>query len=474
MNKTDLAANINTQWAAIFLEELVASGLHHVCFAPGSRSTPLVLVAGLNPNVTMHRHLDERSAGFFALGLARATNRPVALICTSGTAVANFHPAVIEAFQSHVPLIILSADRPPELRGSGANQTIDQLKLFGDHARMFLEMPVPQEDAPPVVLRHLRTAAARIFAEASVPPAGPVHVNFPFRKPLEPSAQDTSDNNQSLSIADSKGLATPYTEFKRGKLVPTNDQIEWLTDLISAEPNGLIICGPNCPGGSFATGVSKLANLAGYPIVADPLSGVRFSSQDQDSLLLGGYDLLLQAAPEAWPPARAIIRFGDVPTSAALNTYINRSAPTHYLHIRHDGSWADDLHLVRQYWQVDESTLCQEATHALAAKGFSREKALWPEHLTQLEAQLWQTETGYQSESDLYDGSAVSAVLENLPDGAVLFAGNSLAIRHVDAYGRPTGKTSPYSVIVEPVGLTAMSQRPSVSQREPTDRLLPY
>ena len=160
----DLSANPNTQWMAIFVAELARNGLEAVCIAPGSRSTPLTLAFAAQPAVRLYRHLDERSAGFFALGLAKATGRPVALVCTSGTAAANFHPAIIEAYYAHVPLLVLTADRPPELRGSGANQTIDQIKMFGDHVRWAVEAPTPQADGSALVLRHLRTLAARAYA----------------------------------------------------------------------------------------------------------------------------------------------------------------------------------------------------------------------------------------------------------------------------------------------------------------------
>ncbi|HRO90296.1 MAG TPA: thiamine pyrophosphate-binding protein, partial [Promineifilum sp.] len=148
----DLSTNINTRWMAIFVDELARNGLDAVCIAPGSRSTPLTLAFAAQPAIRIYRHLDERSAGFFALGMAKATRKPVALVCTSGTAAANFHPAIIEAYYSHVPLIILTADRPAELRGSGANQTIDQIKMYGDHVRWSVEVPTPDIGSPDVTL----------------------------------------------------------------------------------------------------------------------------------------------------------------------------------------------------------------------------------------------------------------------------------------------------------------------------------
>lgn len=181
-----MESNPNIQWAQLLVAALAQAGLTAVCLAPGSRSTPLTLAFDAHPAVDTHMHLDERSAGFFALGMAIAHDRPVALVCTSGTAVANFLPAIIEAKMSQIPLLILTADRPHELRYSGANQTIDQVKIFGDQVLWSVDLPIPQVDAPKVATRNISVLAARAYAAANGLPKGPVHLNFPFRKPLEP------------------------------------------------------------------------------------------------------------------------------------------------------------------------------------------------------------------------------------------------------------------------------------------------
>ncbi|MFC4551615.1 2-succinyl-5-enolpyruvyl-6-hydroxy-3-cyclohexene-1-carboxylic-acid synthase, partial [Halorussus sp. GCM10023401] len=178
------APNRNTLWARTFVAELEAAGIDAVCLAPGSRSTPLT-VAFAESDLAVFSHLDERSAAFFALGRAKRTGKPTPVVCTSGTAAANFHPAVVEASQARVPMLLLTADRPPELRDSGANQTVDQEKLYGDAVRWYADLAEPEADDRK--LRYLRTTAARAVAEATGVPAGPVHLNFPFRKPLEPT-----------------------------------------------------------------------------------------------------------------------------------------------------------------------------------------------------------------------------------------------------------------------------------------------
>ncbi|HEX6385694.1 MAG TPA: 2-succinyl-5-enolpyruvyl-6-hydroxy-3-cyclohexene-1-carboxylic-acid synthase [Anaerolineae bacterium] len=192
--------NPNIAWATIFVEELARGGLKAVCIAPGSRSTPLALAFDAHPAIQVYLHLDERSAAFFALGQALAADAPVALVCTSGTAAANFYPAIIEARMSQAPLLLLTADRPPELRQSGANQTIDQVKLFGDQVLWFVDVALAEADAPPVARRNLRTLAARALATANGLVKGPVHLNFPFRKPLEPEIGDCPMEHRRLGI----------------------------------------------------------------------------------------------------------------------------------------------------------------------------------------------------------------------------------------------------------------------------------
>jgi len=174
----------NTVWARSLLDELARAGLREVIVAPGSRSTPLVMAAAADERLRVRVHLDERACGFFALGVGKATARPAAVVTTSGTAVANLYPAVVEASQAGVPLIVLSADRPHRLRGADANQAIDQVRIFGTYPRAFFELAEPSLDSR--ALKHLRGLAARAWASACGHGAGPVHINVPFDKPLEP------------------------------------------------------------------------------------------------------------------------------------------------------------------------------------------------------------------------------------------------------------------------------------------------
>lgn len=433
----DLNANPNSHWASIFVDELARSGLEAVCLAPGSRSTPLTLAFAAHPTIRTYRHLDERSAGFFALGMALATNKPVALVCTSGTAAANFHPAIIEAYYSHVPLLVFTADRPAELRQSGANQTIDQFKMFGDHVRWSVEAPTPQADPPAVVLRHMRTLAARAYAAADGIVKGPVHINFPFRKPLEP--EGSANGAGPLAATISPAEAHPYTRFSRGIIRPDEAHVQAVAQIVSEHPNGLIICGPDRYSAGFATAVTSLARRCSYPILADPLSNLRHGPHVKAGPVLGGYHWWLARPGAARPRPDVVLRFGAVATSGVLSAYLNDIAPVYHLHVREDGEWADDLHLTHDYAQADPTPFC-ELLEAKLTESQTHHHPEWAEVFVREEARTWEALNDALSEAAFFDGAAVNLLLERLPDDAILFAGNSLPVRHVDAYSRPSAR----------------------------------
>jgi 2-succinyl-5-enolpyruvyl-6-hydroxy-3-cyclohexene-1-carboxylate synthase len=449
--------NPNTRLAEIFVDELARSGLKAVCVAPGSRSTPLTLAFAAHPAIAVYPHLDERSAAFFALGLALADGTPAAVLCTSGTAAANFFPAAIEARQSQVPLLLLTADRPPELRQSGANQTIDQVKLFGDQVLWFVDVPLPEVDAPEVVVRHWRTLAARAYHRAAGLVKGPVHLNFPFRKPLEPgqplavSSQELGVSSQQLAVGseqlavgsqqpgegeaggEGEGLAAPFTRFSRGVLQPAPEQVAEMAALIEGQERGLIVCGPRCPGGDFPAAVAALSRQSGYPILADPVSGVRFGPHVADTAVLGGYDTYLAGNGPGWPEPEVIIRFGDVPTSNNLNGYLERVVPQQRLYVNESGRWADDSHRTTAYMQVDPAAFCR----ALTAAAESQVKLAWRRQLEETENTCWQA-LAEGLAGEFFDAAAVADLVELLPADCLLFAGNSLPIRHLDQFGRPS------------------------------------
>lgn len=422
--------NPNLLHAWLFVDALAQSGLTAVIISPGSRSTPLTLAFDAHPDIEVFLHLDERSAGFMALGMALELDRPVALVCTSGTAAANYLPAIVEAHMSQVPLLVLTADRPPELRHSGANQTIDQIKLYGDHVLWSVDAPLPQADAPSVAMRNIQTLGARTYAAANGLRKGPVHLNFPFRKPLEPADGNrlSATGNQS-PITDYR---TPITEH--GRLHPTPRQIDQLTGVIEKHPHGLIVCGPRCPGGEFPQAVAALSRQTGYPLLADPISGLRFGAWAADTAVISAYETFLQTDP-GWPEPEIIIRFGAVPISKWLNAWLDRVHPAHRIHIRENGVWADDSHRTTQFLQANETAVCQQLTERLSPRGNEE----WVTAVAQTDGQTWQM-LEQALAKNWFDGAVVAETLAYLPPDSLLFMGNSLPIRHLDQFGRAQTK----------------------------------
>jgi 2-succinyl-5-enolpyruvyl-6-hydroxy-3-cyclohexene-1-carboxylate synthase len=421
--------NANLAACMTFVDELAACGLRHVCIAPGSRNTPLTLAFASHPSIRIHSLLDERGAAFFALGLAMATGRPAAVLCTSGSAVANFFPAVVEAHMSGVPMLVLTADRPHELRHSGANQTIDQIGFFGGYALWSVDMPLPEATPSDLVVRSWRTTAARALAVTNGVRPGVVHLNFPFRKPLEPAADEP------LPTPDS--LHRPHTAITRGRIAPGGDDITALTALVAAHPRGALVCGPTTMNMGFGDplpdAVFAFAEAAGYPIFADPLSRLR----TENPHVIGAYDVMLGNGGPPFTPD-LVLHIGAVPTSAALTAALAAARPLHRVHIAESGVWADDDHRTTWLLQANESIVLRELSRMLP--GRIQKDSGW---LTR-----WQRATRVAERSihaacahDWTDFTAVRTAVDAAPAEARIFVGNSLAVRHVDEFVPATTTT---------------------------------
>ncbi len=415
--------NRNTQWVEIFVDELARSGLESVCLAPGSRNTPLTLAFAQHPDIKTYSHLDERSAGFFALGLALASQKTVALVCTSGTALANFYPAIVEAYQSQVPLLVLSGDRPPELRHSGANQTIDQLKIYGDMVHWFVDVALPEQQPPAVAIRNLRTLANRAMATAQAIPAGVVHLNFPFRKPLEPIAVAGDEWSQTLT---EPRHPTMHTQISATQLSVNLAELNEIAELLNNYPRGLMICGPDINHSDFAEALAILSQKTGYPILADALSTMRFNG-DVDTVQT--YDNFLPHMEAA--PAQVILRFGKLPLSKNLNTYLSQHDFTAYIHVNHDGVWADDAHKITHFIPTSPAAWVQSLNERLTTQA----NQTWLEHWQNYEAQTRHVLQNALAELDDFEAGFVADVIAQIPDESTVFVGNSLPVRHLDQFG---------------------------------------
>ena len=311
------------------VDELARCGLAGACTSPGSRSTPLVLTLARHEGLPVWSHIDERCAGFFALGVAKATGRATAVACTSGTAAANYLPAVIEAHEARVPLIVLTADRPPELRDVGAGQTIDQIKLYGDAVKWFVE--VGTHEATPDRLRWIRALACRAVWTATSGRPGPVHLNIALREPLvlheelgeEPGGGGRADGRPWVSRASAPDGAVEAAEA--------------LVSIVGEGRRGVVVAGRDERGRRLGPAAAAFAQVAGWPLLADPLSGARTGPA-----AVVHWDLLLRH--EAFATATApdvVVRVGDLPTSKSLRAWLARPEIGAQVAIDPEGAWQD-------------------------------------------------------------------------------------------------------------------------------------
>src|SRR5256885_3674733 len=264
--------DVAQSFAATFVDELAVQGVEYACVSPGSRSAPIAMALQRHPKTNVFMQIDERSGSFFGIGLAKARGKPVVLLSTSGTAAAEFHPAVVEAFHSRTPLIVLTADRPPELRDVGANQAIDQQRLFGTAVRWFFD-PGPPVEAPNAA-RLWRRLAARAYAEAL---NGPVHLNLPFREPLVPPPGQ---------VPSPLGESAP--SLAAGRIAPTSQQVSSLAAAVRGSKRPLVIAGQMRDGARLAEGLNRL----GIPLLAEPSSQLR---RAEAGAAVGGPEALLRA-----------------------------------------------------------------------------------------------------------------------------------------------------------------------------------
>ncbi|HEX3213002.1 MAG TPA: 2-succinyl-5-enolpyruvyl-6-hydroxy-3-cyclohexene-1-carboxylic-acid synthase, partial [Actinomycetota bacterium] len=417
------------------MDELARAGVTDACLAPGSRSAPLALALAEHPGVRVHVHLDERSAAFFALGAAKRSGRAVVVLCTSGTAAANFHPAVLEADLARVPLLVLTADRPPELRGTGANQATDQLKLYGSAVRWFCEVGVPGDD--PGAGRYWRSLASRAWAEATGPPAGPVHLNLAFADPLVPLGPPAAAQGARLGGEPAAGRAggAPWTAAPAGVRSAAPGDVAGLAKAVRANPRGVLVAGWGADLDPAAA--DAFAAASGWPVLADPLSGAR-----RGPAAISTYDGLLRAPgfAAAHRPGLAV-RVGGSPTSKALTGWLDESVPQ--VLVDPSGGWADPARAAALLLSADPSALLA-ATAALLAPGPGRHPGAgdasspWLRDWLEAERLAREAIDGLLDEwVEPFEGRVARDLVGWMPGGGTLVVGSSMPVRDVDAFARP-------------------------------------
>ncbi len=426
--------NLQAEWARLLLTSLVDAGVSDAVVSPGSRSTPFVLAAAQHPKLRVVDIIDERSAAYFALGQARVTGRPTLLIATSGTAGANYFPAVVEAGAARVPVVVLTADRPVELVACGANQTIDQIKLYGGHAREFFDLGAP--DATPRALRALRRVASQAVFASRHPSPGAVHLNVRARKPLEPGVAESQPELELVGQVDGL-LARPVPVPIAPRLMPESGAIEELAKVCLRSRRGLIVCGPAplSQAGDRSL-IAELARRTGYPLLREAASQVRFCSELNagDLVTVDSFDALLQCQRfrETVSP-QLILQIGAFPVSAAWARYL-----ASYPECRHwvlgSGAWSDAQSTASELLFADLDLILARLTTRLRPHSQKSDwSALWSRAdavaRDAIELELAAGKDG------LSEGRIARALAGALPAGSLMALGNSLPIREMNTYG---------------------------------------
>lgn len=417
-----------TNYVIAFVEQLKDSGVDEVVISPGSRSTPLALVMAEHPHIKTYINIDERSAGFFALGLAKKKRKPVALLCTSGTAAANYFPSIIEAHYARVPLLVITADRPHELREVGAPQAINQIHLYGNYVKWFMDAPLPEDRQE--TIQNVKMIVSRGVFEATKKPYGPVHLNMPFRAPLVPDLKALTP----LQKQETKSI---YQQSSNAVL--SEEMFEQIANRLKSVKKGLIICGELYEEG-FASSVLSLAETLQFPILADPLSQLRFGHHSKE-MIIENYDTILKdehiydfLQPEL------IIRFGAMPVSKSLSLFLQKHTHLEQLVVDHGGGWRDPSLFAKHHLYCSEKVFCDEIFSHLNKQKHETDGTWFHQwNKANLIVQSFVGDVIGEREG-LFEGRLYIELQKLLPQECNVVIGNSMPIRDVDTFFQSSDK----------------------------------
>ncbi|MEX0822319.1 MAG: 2-succinyl-5-enolpyruvyl-6-hydroxy-3-cyclohexene-1-carboxylic-acid synthase [Rhodothermales bacterium] len=422
------ATNINRIWADLLVEELVRAGVGLFCLAPGSRSTPLTTAVAANPRARDLMHFDERGSAFCALGFARATRRPAAWITTSGTAVANGMPAVVEAATDGVPMVLLTADRPPELRATGANQTVDQVKLFGDYVRWAFDLPVPTVDIDPAFV--LTTADQAVY-RARRAPSGPVHLNAMFREPLAPDPDGGSYADYLIMLGGWMERDEPYTRYAGAPPYPTDEEVGALWARLEDAERGLIVAG-RLDTRAQADAVRRLSDRLAWPVLPDVCSQLRLGGGSRPDHPAYYYDLMLThpTFTSSYRPD-AVLQFGARPTSKRLGRYLADARPATHIVVCERPDRIDPRHGVTDRVEADVVRFCRAVVEQIDEE---RAAGAWTRGWTAASESV-QSVLDEHVPRTLSEPAVARLVTALAPEGSGLVLASSMPVRDVDMYG---------------------------------------
>ena len=416
---------LNELWAKYIINELIHHGVRYFCISPGSRSTPITMAIAENPKASSMIHFDERGMSFHALGYAKATNSPVALIVTSGTAVGNIFPAIMESSQDRVPLIILTADRPPELRDTGANQTGDQVKIYRDYVRWQFDLPCPTAK---IGMNFLGTTIAEAIAKAKSEPKGPVHLNCMFREPPFSIGVCHSDRSE----------RSTHTLLFEGKKILSKEEIEHIAERLSAYEKGVILVGSLKSDFSLDP-IYKLSEILQWPIFPDILSEMR--SQGAQDGVIPYYDQILKSiGPNEDFTPDAILQFGDRFVSKKLLEWIVVSKPKVYLQLVSHNSRKDPSHSITHRISCDLTDTSEKLSLELWEKNSSDWLEFWKSLNESTEKGLF---FFFNEKNKLSEPYLFHSLSTFLTPSHLLFIGSSMPIRDGDSFLCPKEKIGP-------------------------------
>jgi 2-succinyl-5-enolpyruvyl-6-hydroxy-3-cyclohexene-1-carboxylate synthase len=410
--------NPSTAVARVIVDELVRGGVRHAVVAPGSRSAPLALALHERSEIALHVEIDERSAGFLGVGIAKASGTPAVVVCTSGTAAVNLHPAVVEAFHSRAPMLVLTADRPPEQRDTGDNQVIDQAGLYGGAVRWFVELEVAGRRAGAV--GYWRSVAARAVAEAVGRPAGPVHVNVPLRDPLAPDADPAW-----VEPLDGRADDLPWTTRGVDLRLPEPTVVAEVADLVVRHPRGALVLGDVDVDGTVAAGFTA---ASAWPVVAEPHSNARTGDH-----VVSTADLLLAGAAFADTHVPDVALVVGRPVLARSVARWLAAVPQVVL-VDADGAWLDPRRNVAHIVRADPTGLLRDVAAGIQARQPSHWLAQWQHAERTARAAIDDLLDSLQVPSEPRTARDLAACL---PDGALLVVASSMPIRDLTSVMRP-------------------------------------
>ncbi|MCL6087998.1 MAG: 2-succinyl-5-enolpyruvyl-6-hydroxy-3-cyclohexene-1-carboxylic-acid synthase [Actinobacteria bacterium] len=429
--------NLNSLWGKLIIEELIRNGIDYFCISPGSRSTPLTAAIARNKRARKIIYLDERGSAFHALGYAQSKGIPAVVVTTSGTAVANLFPGVVEACQSKMPMIILSADRPPELLDIGANQTINQTKIFGMYAKWYFCFPCPDKNISPKMI--LTTMDHAVYLSLNNP-SGPVHINCMFREPLEPDEFDRG-NNENFYVKDIENwikTSKPYTYYSISKTIAeSKETLSIVSEIIRMEKRGLISVG-RLRSNYEVKAVLNFIRKTNWPVYADITSNLRFKNEINSNIIKHfDQDILSREFNEKAVP-NTVIHFGGRITSKRFDQFLNQNKPENYIIVKDNPVRYDPVHLITIHIESDIISFCESVLKTIGKgnnnnifKNFYEDKAKKVQEII---------DNNTKNEEDINEVFISRHISKEIPDKSCLFLSNSMPIRDMELYGQSSDK----------------------------------